>query len=458
MNHTLTRSLFWGLALLPLAARAQTVPLTQDTYVVPGSGINYGTAATINVGGPSADTALVQFDLMALPSGIFGSNVAKATLTLFVNKVGAAGTVNISVANGPWSELTVNGTGASPVPGAAVASGVSISTGSEYLYVDATSAVQAWLNGGASNNGFVVTPAGGGVNVAFDSKESTTTSHPATLSIVLTSVGPAGPIGPQGPSGSAGVQGSTGATGPQGPAGPAGLTTRGFNTATITQSGGITTISTVIGNAAPVVVTQSTAMWTVPDGVYSVVVEGIGGGGQGSDSLGTGGGGAGAAGAVRQTFFFGGLTPGTQIPITVGAAGIRAALPHDGGDTIFNGHVISRGAPAVVTGSPLYAGQASGGPSGGNGAGYSGSPSATFPGGAGGYSPPGSGSGGGASSYGPGGAGGYGGYWGVPYSNGASAPAGSWGAGGGGGGCGSGYSPSCGSGGDGAPGIMFIYW
>ena len=303
MNHSLTRSLFWGLALLPLAARAQTVPLTQDTYVVPGSGINYGTAATINVGGPSADTALVQFDLMALPSGIVGSNVAKATLTLFVNKVGAAGTVNISVANGPWSELTVNGTGASPVPGAAVASGVSISTGSEYLYVDATSAVQAWLNGGASNNGFVVTPAGGGVNVSFDSKESTTTSHPATLSIVLTSVGPAGPIGPQGPSGSAGVQGSTGATGPQGPAGPAGLTTRGFNTATITQSGGITTISTVIGNAAPVVLTQSTAMWTVPGGVYSVVVEGIGGGGQGSDSLGTGGGGAGAAGAVRQTFF-----------------------------------------------------------------------------------------------------------------------------------------------------------
>jgi hypothetical protein len=205
--------------LIPLAAFAQTVPLTQDSYVVPGNATNFGTTTTINVGGPTGAEGLMQFDLSALPAGVTGANIAKATLTLFVSRVVAAGTVNISVANGLWTETGVNGTN-SPVPGAAAASGVPVSSSSEYLYVDATAAVEAWLNG-TNNNGFIITPASGGVNIAFDSKESLTTSHPASLSIVVTSVGPVGATGPIGPTG---LTGAAGATGIQGPAGARGAT------------------------------------------------------------------------------------------------------------------------------------------------------------------------------------------------------------------------------------------
>jgi Collagen triple helix repeat (20 copies) len=210
----LLRPFLCGLALMPLAEMAQSVPLAQDSYVVPGSATNYGSATTMNVGGPNGAQALAQFDLTALPSGTTSAQIAKATLTLFLNKLGAAGAVNISVANGAWTETGVNGNNA-PVPGLAVASGVSASAASEYITIDATAAVQAWLSG-TTNSGFIITPNDGGVNVAFDTKESATTSHPATLTILPMSSGARGATGPTGATGAVGATGPAGATGATG--------------------------------------------------------------------------------------------------------------------------------------------------------------------------------------------------------------------------------------------------
>ncbi len=224
-NNSLIFSLLCGLAVFPAAALAQTVPLTQDAYVVPANTTNFGTATTLHVGADGAE-ALVQFDLTALPATTTtGSNVAKATLTLFVNTVDVAGMVNISVANGSWSELAVTGTDP-PVPGAAVGD-VPVSVANNYVTVDATQAVQDWVNGTSNNDGFIITPSGS-VQVEFDSKENTATSHPATLAITLVNPGPTGATGAQGPTGPAGAMGAQGPTGPagatgaQGPAGPTG--------------------------------------------------------------------------------------------------------------------------------------------------------------------------------------------------------------------------------------------
>ena len=234
-------SLVLVLATIPAAVLAQSVPLTQDSYVVPGNGSNFGGSATINVGGAGLNQALAQFDLSALPGGTVGSNVSRATLVLFVNKVAVAGTINVSVANGFWTETGVNGNN-SPAAAAAVASGISVSTAGTYLYFDATTAVRAWIGGTANNNGFVIAPLSAGVNLAFDSKESTTTSHPAALLITLSSAGATGatgangntgstgpngavgPTGANGNTGSTGANGPTGNTGSSGPAGPTGNT------------------------------------------------------------------------------------------------------------------------------------------------------------------------------------------------------------------------------------------
>ena len=86
-NKNVVRSLLCGLAIIPAAAFAQTVPLTQDSFVDAGTNVNYGTDTKVGVGGANSRSALAQFDLTALPSGTTGSNVVKATLTLFVNAV-----------------------------------------------------------------------------------------------------------------------------------------------------------------------------------------------------------------------------------------------------------------------------------------------------------------------------------------------------------------------------------
>ncbi len=258
------------LALLPAVMLAQNATLTQDSYVLAGSGVNFGSATTINVGGPTVAHGLVQFDLSTLPSGTTGSGIAKATLLLFVNKLGTAGTVNFSVANGTWTESGVNGTNA-PVAAAAIASGVSITAGDTFVAVDATAAVQNWLNG-TTNNGVIITPNDGSVLVAFDSKESTTTSHPAMLSITLVGVGGAtgatGPTGPTGATGATGATGtgspgatgatgSTGSTGPTGATGPTGSTgatgATGFtgSTGPTGPTGSTGAASTVPGPAGP---------------------------------------------------------------------------------------------------------------------------------------------------------------------------------------------------------------
>jgi hypothetical protein len=100
---------------------------------------------------------------------------------------------------------------------------VTTNTTATFIAADATSAVQGWITTPASNNGFMI-QANSGTSVQFDSKENTSTSHPATLTIVLVGNGPTGMTGTTGTSGANGSNGATGATGASGPAGVIGST------------------------------------------------------------------------------------------------------------------------------------------------------------------------------------------------------------------------------------------
>jgi hypothetical protein len=61
-------------------------------------GFNFGTPAKLDVG--NGDTALLQFDLSTLLSGITSSRMTSATLTVFVNRVNSGGLVNWSGSGG----------------------------------------------------------------------------------------------------------------------------------------------------------------------------------------------------------------------------------------------------------------------------------------------------------------------------------------------------------------------
>src|SRR5580704_5674313 len=210
-----------ALALAPIAGFAQTLAPSQDVYYVPGNGSNFGTATTITVGS-SGSIGLVQFDLTQLPAGLTAAQIQKVTLTLFLDHVNLGGSINIDTvsASTPWGELTVTGnSGISP--GIAVNTSVMTNTADTFIALDATAAVQGWITTPSSNNGFMI-QANTGTSVQFDSKENTSTSHPATLTIVLVSVGPTGATGGSGTNGSNGAPGATGVTGPTGVAGPTG--------------------------------------------------------------------------------------------------------------------------------------------------------------------------------------------------------------------------------------------
>jgi len=209
-----------GALLLPPIIQADTGVLVADTSISPGS-TNFGGNPTINVGG-GLWQGLVRFDLTAIPSGI----VASAKLRLYCSRVDAGGSVDLSAVNGAWSEATVTGATA-PAIGALLGSATINAPG--YVTLDVTAQVASWLSG-ATNNGFFLTPSSGSSPfVYFDSKESSATSHPATLEVIFAgapgangATGAAGPTGASGPTGAQGLAGAIGPLGPVGPGGPAG--------------------------------------------------------------------------------------------------------------------------------------------------------------------------------------------------------------------------------------------
>jgi hypothetical protein len=202
------------------AASAQTLAVSGDTFVSPGTTANYSTSPTVNVGGAGNYQGLIQFDLSGLPAGTSSASVSKASITLFVNKLGSPGAIDIYAANGSWTEAAVNGDNA-PSPGLVIASQLPVTTASTYITIDATALVKAWLDGTFANSGILILadPSSASTSVLFDSKESSTTSHPASLQVTLAGTGAQGPSGlqgaqgPQGPAGPQGVPGSQGAQG-----------------------------------------------------------------------------------------------------------------------------------------------------------------------------------------------------------------------------------------------------
>ena len=206
--------------LLPVMLSAETAPLVGDAHINPGSGLNFGALPTINVGGASGSQGLLLFDLSHV-SGT-GPALAWARLRVYVNSVSVAGAVDLSAANAAWTESSVSGT-SGIAAGAPVQAGIPVSSPQTYITLDVTNQVRSWLNG-APNNGFFLA-ASGGTTVFLDSKESTSTSHPATLEVVFSGApGLTGAVGPTGPTGAPGTPGLTGATGPTGPTGAVGPT------------------------------------------------------------------------------------------------------------------------------------------------------------------------------------------------------------------------------------------
>ena len=212
------------LTILPFVATfayAQITP-SADAYTnTADPTANYGSNVLLYVDG-ATEISYIQFNLSSIPSS---ATVSQATLKLYVNAVTKAGSFNVDYVNGSWSESKITSSLA-PALGSAIVSNVPLTTASknQYVLINVTLAVVAWLNGSQANDGIALV-ADGTFNANFDSKENATTSHPPELDIAFATNGPEGPPGPtggQGPAGTPGSQGATGATGANGPQGATG--------------------------------------------------------------------------------------------------------------------------------------------------------------------------------------------------------------------------------------------
>jgi trimeric autotransporter adhesin len=162
-----------------MAAHAQITPLGDSYTNTADPTANYGAKTLLDVDG-ATQVSYIQFNLASIPSG---ASVSQATLKLYVNAVSTAGSFNVDYINGAWTESTIDAGNAPPL-GTTIASNVDVTTAdkNQYILINVTSAVQAWLDGSETNNGLALV-ANSTFNASFDSKENTGTSHPAELDI-----------------------------------------------------------------------------------------------------------------------------------------------------------------------------------------------------------------------------------------------------------------------------------
>nr|WP_316639891.1 DNRLRE domain-containing protein [uncultured Roseateles sp.] len=216
-----------ALALFALAAAgrcaALDLPLAADAHVNLGlPSANFGALGTLNVGNGSS--ALLQFDVSPLPVGLNSAKLVKATLKLYVNRVGSAGALELQRINSAWSEAAVTAGNAPALGGPGTGPVLAVTQANQYLLADVTAWVKDWISNPGANFGIALTPSLGapGTIVFLDSKENTATGHLPQLDLTLADQGPIGPRGATGATGATGAAGATGATGMQGTKGDKG--------------------------------------------------------------------------------------------------------------------------------------------------------------------------------------------------------------------------------------------
>jgi hypothetical protein len=174
-------SLLGLLVFLWSTAYAQITP-SADSYTNTATPTtNNGAKFLLDVDGASQIT-YIQFNLASIPAT---ASVSQATLKLYVNSVTTAGSFNVDYVNSAWAENTIDSSNAPPL-GTTIAPNVDVTTAdkNQYILINVTSAVQAWLSGSETNNGLALV-ANSTFNATFDSKENTTTSHPPELDIAF---------------------------------------------------------------------------------------------------------------------------------------------------------------------------------------------------------------------------------------------------------------------------------
>jgi hypothetical protein len=138
--------------------------LTDDAFTNTGSpNGNFGGNAALHVIG-TTQRSYLKFTLTTLPAGITATDVAKATLTLYANTVATPGAIDVVQVTSARTEGAITANTA-PALGSPVATAVPVPAKDDYVTIDVTSVVQAWIGGTLTNNGLALVASTTGTSV-----------------------------------------------------------------------------------------------------------------------------------------------------------------------------------------------------------------------------------------------------------------------------------------------------
>jgi len=214
MNASLLRHLtatalvlLTGVFVAPRAGAVEAL-LLQDTYVdsgttggdPPPNASNYGAGTDLRVfkGNGRIGRTFLKFSLETLPPGTAASDVTQARLRLWVNgNSTAAGSITVSPVTKLWDEYSLkDNTTRDLTFGEPQLSELPVESMNNFISIDVTNWVKAWLDGTLLNEGIVIEPSATTefIDLFFDSKESDRTSHEARLEISLSKSANAAPV------------------------------------------------------------------------------------------------------------------------------------------------------------------------------------------------------------------------------------------------------------------------
>jgi len=237
INRKTTRTavLLAAAALSTLPALAAHAPVIADASLSsqhPTRNSGSTSSLSLNADSESKSVALLRFDLTGLPPGVTASQIAGASLVVYVKSVESPGSLQWAPIGADWTESAVTWSSA-PEFGALGATSAPVTAVSQFVSIDISSLVRQWVAGTQSNFGIALLAAGEG-QFTLESKDGEGASHSAWIDIALSVPGAQGPAGaagkpgppghngPAGPPGAMGPQGHRGDTGPRGQAGPPG--------------------------------------------------------------------------------------------------------------------------------------------------------------------------------------------------------------------------------------------
>ncbi|MBQ1765268.1 MAG: DNRLRE domain-containing protein [Aquincola sp.] len=122
------------------AVLAAAAAVAEDSYVGTSLPANhFGAQPTLSVGGGA--TSLLRFDLRTLPAAVTAAKVTKATLVLYVNRVGSPVAIDLHPLHGDWTEAGFTAPALLPAGGSGLY-GLPVPAAGNYRAVDVTAQVK----------------------------------------------------------------------------------------------------------------------------------------------------------------------------------------------------------------------------------------------------------------------------------------------------------------------------